>query len=168
MVRVERIVFFLFFIELYIVVLCIAWLRVLNTVEGYIDREYKIFSLKLFSCGANIFDIFRDLLRFLPPEFGGSLNYELGTSKGKMQKNNSKQLNFRMFLFKFTLVTHLEIEQVFKFRGEKHFKRSFSCKWDKKSIFFFHHYSIAYAFRNTHVKFHAFFSKSCFSNWPAR
>ena len=34
-------------------------------------------------------------------------------------------------------------------------KGSFSCKWVKKSIFFFHHYSIAYAFRNTHVKFHA-------------
>ena len=32
-------------------------------------------------------------------------------------------------------------------------KGSFSCKWVKKSIFFFHHYSIAYAFRNTHVKF---------------
>ena len=25
----------------------------------------------------------------------------------------------------------------------------------QKSIFFFHHYSIAYAFRNTHVKFQA-------------
>ena len=35
------------------------------------------------------------------------------------------------------------------------FKGSFSCKWVKKSIFFFHHYSIAYAFRNTHVKFQA-------------
>ena len=34
-------------------------------------------------------------------------------------------------------------------------KGSFSCKWVKKSIFFFHHYSIAYAFRNTHVKFQA-------------
>ena len=36
-----------------------------------------------------------------------------------------------------------------------HFKGSFSCKWVKKSIFFFHHYSIAYPFRNTHVKFQA-------------
>ena len=35
------------------------------------------------------------------------------------------------------------------------FKGSFSCKLVKKSIFFFHHYSIAYAFRNTHVKFQA-------------
>ena len=34
-------------------------------------------------------------------------------------------------------------------------KGSFSCKWVKKSIFFFHHYSIVYAFRNTHVKFQA-------------
>ena len=34
-------------------------------------------------------------------------------------------------------------------------KGSFSCKWVKRSIFFFHHYSIAYAFRNTHVKFQA-------------
>ena len=77
------------------------------------------------------------------------------------------------------------------------FKGSFSCKWVEKTIFFFHHYSIAYAFRNKHVKFqagirkivevmnffchvmfdlwflelktlNAFFSKSCFLNWRAR
>ena len=35
------------------------------------------------------------------------------------------------------------------------FKGSFSCKWGKKSLFFFNHYSIAYACRNTHVKFQA-------------
>ena len=39
------------------------------------------------------------------------------------------------------------------------FKGSFSCKWVKKSIFFFHHYSIAYAFRNTHAKFQAEFRR---------
>ena len=37
----------------------------------------------------------------------------------------------------------------------KPIKGSCSCKSVKKSIFFFHHYSIAYAFRNTHVKFQA-------------
>ena len=53
-------------------------------------------------------------------------------------------------------------------------KGSFSCKWVKKSIFFFHRYSIAYAFRNTHVKFQAGIRKivqvmkPCFSNWRAR
>ena len=53
--------------------------------------------------------------------------------------------------------SRLEEEMIYKLKKHANgwLKGSFSCKWVKKSIFFFHHYSIAYAFRNTHVKFQA-------------
>ena len=56
----------------------------------------------------------------------------------------------------FLSIIHFEPKNLFVVSGFFFkLKGSFSCKWVKKSISFFHHYSIAYAFRNTHVKFQA-------------
>ena len=62
----------------------------------------------------------------------------------KLTKSNHPSIPFSM-----QQLLHLSGSDTCTFKG------SFSCKWVKKSIFFFHRYSIAYAFRNTHVKFQA-------------
>ena len=74
---------------------------------------------------------------------------------------NFKKSKSKLFLLKVRIFTYLNfahlriIDYPSLHQKKKTFKGSFSCKWVKKSIFFFHHYSIAYAFTNTHVKFQA-------------
>ena len=89
--------------------------------------------------------------------FGESILWEKWTlekvhfgKNGHWEKRIGKSVSHRIF----SVIIIKRFYNDFHFKNYRTFKGSFSCKWVKKSIFFFHHL-IAYAFINTHVKFQA-------------